>query len=111
MSEEDIERRMRELDLQATEFANAAALRFNLEHAKKSIIAIEMKAAEKLGITSAVKQEREAYASVTYKQWIDGTAEAVRNHERLRMEWEVTKLRFERWRTDQATRRAEMTYR
>lgn len=107
--EDAIEARMHELRSRAREMADAAALRYNLDHARKSVVALAMKSAEKHGATSGVAQEREAYASAEYQQWLAGSTEAVRNHERLRLEWEVMRLRFEAWRTRQATRRAEMS--
>ena len=111
MSEDRIEQRMHELRATARDLADAAALRYNLEHSRKSVVAMAMKTAEKHGAKTAAAQEREAFASAEYQQWLAGSTEAVRNHERLRLEWKVIELRFEHWRTRQATKRAEMSLR
>jgi hypothetical protein len=105
-----IEARMIELRDKGHELANAAAQRYSLDHARKAVIALAMKTAEQKGVKTAAAQERDALASAEYETWRRGATEAVREHERLRMEWEVVKLRFEHWRTTQATRRAEMQY-
>ena len=112
MSNEDrIEQRMHELRLKARELADAAALRYQLDHSRKSIVALAMKTAEAHGAKTAAAQERDALASAEYQQWLAGSTEAVRNHERHRLEWKVIELRFEHWRTRQATKRAEMSLR
>jgi hypothetical protein len=97
-----------ELDKKVQFLADAAATRHNLEHARKSVIAMAMKAAENRGHKHGVAQEREAYASTEYGEWLAGSTEAVRNHEKARLEWEVLKIRFEYWRSKEATRREEM---
>jgi hypothetical protein len=102
---------MHDLRVQAGELADAAATRYQLENARKAVLAVAMKEAEKAGHKSAAAQEREAYASAEYQAWLSGATEAVRTHERLRLEFELVRVRFEIWRTKQATRRAEMTLR
>ncbi len=102
---------MHELRVQAGALADAAALRHQLENSRKSVLAIAMKEAEKNGHSSVAAQDREAHASAAYQAWLEGSTEAVRNHERLRLEFELIKVRFEMWRTRQATKRAEMTLR
>jgi len=109
--EDHIEYRMHELRTQARDLADAAAQRFQLENSRKAVLAMAMKTAEKNGHKSAAAQEREAYASAEYQTWLSGATEAVRNHERLRLEFELVRVRFEVWRTKQATKRAEMTLR
>ena len=106
--EDRIEHRMHELREKAHDLADAAALRYNLDGARKAVIATAMKEAERRGVTAVSGQEREAYASEQYQQWLTGSTEAVRNHERLRLEFKVIELRFEAWRTLEATKRAEM---
>jgi hypothetical protein len=109
MTHEDrIEERMHELRLKARELSDAAANRYQLENSKKSTLALAMKTAETNGYKTVASQEREAYASAEYKTWLVGATEAVRTHERLRLEFDLIKLRFEAWRTRQATKRAEM---
>ena len=105
-----IESRLIELREKARELADAQALRYNLDNAKKAIIATAMKTAESKGHKAVSAQEREALASAEYQTWLLGSTEAVRNHERLRLEWKVIEFRFESWRTLQATKRAEMSY-
>ena len=111
MDESKIEHRMQELREKAGKLANAQAMRYQLDHSRKAVLAMAMKTAEQHGHKSVAAQEREAYASAEYRQWLDGSTEAVRNHERLRLEFKVIELRAEIWRTMQATRRAEMTLR
>ena len=106
--EDRIEERMHELRTKARELAAASALRYQLDNSKKSTLALAMKTAEQNGFKTVAAQEREAYASIEYKTWLTGSVEAVRNHEQLRLEFELIKLRFEAWRTRQATKRAEM---
>ena len=106
--EDIVEERMHELRTKAREMSDAAAMRYHLDHSRKSVLALAMKTAEEHGAKSVAAQEREAYASAEYERWLNGAVEAVRNHERLRLEFDLIKLRFEAWRTRQATRRAEM---
>ena len=110
MLEDRIEGRLDELRRLGKDLADAAALRFQLEHARKAVIATAMKTAEAKGHTTAAAQEREAYASAEYDTWLRGATEAVREHERLRLEWSVIDKRFEAWRTLEATKRAEMQF-
>ena len=106
--EDRVEGRMHELREKARELADAAALRHNLDHARKAVLATAMKDAERNGVTAVSGQERDALASAEYEKWLRGSTEAVRNHERLRLEFKVIELRFEAWRTLEATKRAEM---
>lgn len=106
-----MERRFEELEKLGLELAEAAAERYNMEHARKAVVNMAMKDAEAAGVTSLGGQEREAYASIAYKHWREGAKQAVLKHEKLRLQFEVVKLRFEYWRTTQATRRAEMNLR
>ena len=106
--EDRIEHRMQELREKARDLADASALRYHLDHARKPTLATAMKNAERQGVTAVSGQERDAYASAEYDKWLTGSTEAVRNHERLRLEFKVIELRFEAWRTLEATKRAEM---
>lgn len=109
--EDKIERRLDQLNRKAKSLADATALCANLEHARKAVIAVAMQTAQEKGHKTAAAQEREAYASAEYRRWLDGYTEAIREKERLRLEHEVMKIRFEYWRTSRADRRAEMALR
>lgn len=54
------------------------------------------------------KQERYAYSHPDYLQLLEGLKEATQISARLRHEMKVMEMRFETWRTQQATLRAEM---
>jgi len=107
--EDLVESRLQELRVKARDLADASALRYQLENARKSVIALAMKTAELHGAKTAAQQERDAYASSEYETWLRGATEAVRRHEQLRLEFELVRLRVEVWRTREATKRAEMT--
>ena len=106
------EKLYQEMAALAGEYASAEAERVYLTEFRKSKKAILMKDAEcrKPGL-SAAAQEREAYASPEYQQLIEGlkwaTEKALGCKFKLR-QWE---MRFEGWRTKQASKRAEMSLR
>lgn len=104
--DEWLERRMEEIRVCANEYAEAKAKVVYLEEFKKSKLAILMKQFEHLH-KSSTAQEREARASKEYMQVIEGLREAVEIQEKKRWELELTKMRFEAWRTNQATQRVE----
>ena len=110
MLEDRIEGRLDELRRLGKDLADARALRFHLEHSRKAVIAMAMKTAESKGHTTAAAQEREAYASAEYDTWLRGATEAVREAERLGLEWDVIDKRFRAWQSVQATERAEMQF-
>lgn len=109
--EDVVEERLHELRVKTRDLADAAALRYQLENARKSVLAVAMKTAEGRGAKTAAHQERDAYASDEYATWLRGATEAVRRHEQLRLEFELVRLRVEVWRTRESTKRAEMTMR
>ncbi len=94
------------------DYAKAEANRAYLIEFRKSKKAILMADAEakEPGLAIA-KQEREAYSHPEYQQLLDGIKEAVEQATALRFQIEVRKMRFESWRSKQATSRAEMSLR
>lgn len=107
----NIEKRFDELRKQASDCAEAKAQVDYLEEFKKSKLAILMKEYEQKGITTASGQEREARADKEYIELLEGLKAARIEYEKLRWELEITKMRFEAWRSKQATNRAEMQLR
>lgn len=77
----------------------------NWKHSQRSIL---MKQAEIAGFKTAASQEREALANDEYIM----TLKAIRiaTEETLRIKWQlsISQMRFEAWRSLQATTRAEM---
>lgn len=98
-----------EFERLSAEYATAQAQVDYLSEFRKSKKAQLMRAAEKRGVNSAAMQEREAYASDDYIQHLD--AMHVANETALALKWKLEgmRIKFEYWRTRQATRRAEMT--
>jgi hypothetical protein len=106
-SDEKIEARMQELRELSKEYAKAKAQQVYLEEFKKSKLAILMKAAEVAGHKSATTQEREARASDSYIEFLDGLKDAVERAESLRWQLQIAEIGSEVWRTQQANQRAE----
>lgn len=92
-------------------YAKAKSTREHIEQFRKSKKALLMKDAEVAGHKSAVTQEREAYAHPDYIELLDGLKAAIEQEEALRWQLELFKMKFEMWRTKQATQRAEMNLR
>jgi hypothetical protein len=96
-----------ELEKMASDYAEAEAQRVYLTEFKKSKKAIIMKMVEPTVKTTA-GQEREAYAHEEYLELIDALKIATEKALKLKFQMEVLKIKFETWRTKQATLRAEM---
>ena len=100
----------KELDEIRAELPTAIAKQ--LKEKKKAVIALQMRKAEEVkGIKSAAGQEREAYASPEYAQWLSDYFDATVNAEGLRMQYKGLQTRTDIWRTQQSTNRAEMNIR
>ena len=106
--EEKIERRLAELRRIANEYAEAKGRLATLEHYRKSKLAILMKKYQAMGHKTAAAQEREAYADPEYVEFLQGLGAATEKAEKLRYELELAKLGADLWRTQEATKRAEM---
>lgn len=105
------EARFDEMAAIAKLYAKAKAEREHLEQFRKSKKALLMKAAEAAGHKTAAIQEREAYAHPEYVQLLAGLKEAIELEEGFRWQLELFKIKFETWRTQQSTKRAEMNLR
>ena len=105
------EQRFVEMGKVANEFAKAKATREHLEQFRKSKKALLMQQAELAGHKAFAAQEREAYAHPEYIALLDGLMAAVEAEESLKWRLELFKMKFETWRTQQATQRAEMNLR
>lgn len=88
----------------APKFAQARADRVYLEEFRKSKKALLMKQS---GETSAVAQERDAYAHSDYVQLLEGLRTAVETEETLRWNLVAAQARIEIWRTQEASNRAQ----
>jgi hypothetical protein len=107
----DIETRLQELREKSRQYAKDYATVGYLEEFKKSKLAILMKQAETKGFTTAAAQEREARANPEYITLLEGLQEATERAESLRWELRIAEMGAEIWRTQQATKRAEMNLR
>lgn len=111
MSDEAFEARFDELSKLADEYAEAQAQAEHLSEFRKSKKAMLMKEAELAGSTSAAIQEREAYRHAEYVALLHGLKAATELALSRKWRLEIAKMRFEAWRTKQATRRAEINLR
>lgn len=101
-----------ELEKLTNEYAEAEAERVYLTEFKRSQKALLMQRYElnEKGLSIAA-QEREAYADDEYQLTLKGIKEATEKALKLKHQIEVFKMKFEHWRTKQATLRAEMNLR
>lgn len=111
MSQDAAEARFEELSKLADAYAAAQAQAEFLDDFTKSKLAVLMKAAEAQGASSAVIQEREARRDGEFIRHLEG--KKVATEQALALKWKLTiaQMRFEHWRTKQATKRAEMNLR
>lgn len=86
----------------AGSYAKAKGQLAELETYKSSLKAIQM---AKSGEVSLGAQEREAYRSHEYQELCKAIGAATEQAEKLKWELEAAKLRWETWRTQQATER------
>lgn len=108
MLEDALEKRFAQLEELAQQYAQARADAEHIREFRKSKKAILMRDAEKAGHRSAATQEREAYANVEYMDLLDALRDAVHAESLSRWRLELARMRFEAWRSKQATRRTEM---
>ena len=106
MNEEQLEQRFEELHKLSRDYAQAAADKAHIEEYRKVRKAELMKQAERDGITTVAKQERDAYASPEYAELLDNLRTAIFEETRLKWELELFKIKFEAWRTLRADNRA-----
>ena len=83
-------------------YAAAKGRLAEVEVYKSSLKAIQM---AKSGESSLGAQEREAYRSPEYQELCKAIGAATEEVEKLRWELEAAKMRWETWRTQQATNR------
>jgi hypothetical protein len=104
MSERDPHKAVDYIIANAAKFAKAKAERIYLEEFRKSKKSLLMKQSLE---SSAVAQERDAYAHDEYLDLLDGLKAAVEIEEKLRWDLVAAQARVEIWRTEQANNRAE----
>lgn len=101
-----------QLEKVTQEFAEAEANRLYLMEFRKSKKAILMAEAERKDSSMPIaKQERYAYSHPEYLELLDGLKVAIERAVLLRHRIQVINMRFEQWRSKQATTRAEMQIR
>lgn len=101
-----------QLEQVTQEFAEAEANRLYLMEFRKSKKAILMAEAERKDSSMPIaKQERYAYSHPEYLELLDGLKVAIERAVLLRHRIQVINMRFEQWRSKQATTRAEMQIR
>ena len=105
---QEIERALNYLRDTAKQYAIAKGQCEYLKQFRKSKKAILMIQAEKEGVTSAVKQEAQAYSNSEYIDLLDGLRVAIEEECRLRHMITSAELKIEVWRTKESTRRTEM---
>lgn len=86
----------------ASKYANAKADRVRLEEFRKSKKAILMQESKE---SSAVAQERDAYAHPDYLLLLDGLRAAVEVEETLRWQMIAAQLRVDVWRSEESSAR------
>jgi hypothetical protein len=86
----------------ASKYANAKADRVRLEEFRKSKKAILMQQSTE---SSAVAQERDAYAHPEYLALLDGLRAAVEVEETLRWQMVAAQLRVDVWRSEESSAR------
>jgi hypothetical protein len=99
--------RFHQLSEQASRFAKAKSEADYLNHFRKSKLAILMKKYEP-SFPTAAAQEREARADPEYIEILQGLRAATEACEKERWELKLVEMKFESWRTKEATKRAEM---
>lgn len=87
--------------------AESRAMRERLEHQRKVVLALSMKAAEAAGISSVAGQEREARASAEYTGILDDLYEAAKRAELDAAEADSRELYCRLWQTERANERTE----
>ena len=98
-----------ELEKVTQEYAEAEATRLYLMEFRKSKKAILMSEAERTNPSMPIaKQERYAYSHAEYLELLDGLRVAIERAVLLRHKIQVINMRFEQWRSKQATDRVEM---
>jgi hypothetical protein len=88
-------------------YAQAEGNKTYMEEMRKTIKAEQMIEAENMGHKTAAMQEREAYASSTYREHLKALKEAVEAREELRWMLIAAQARIEVWRSQEARNRAE----
>lgn len=106
LNDESIQRSLDEVEELGADLAVKQAIFHKFEAEKKAILAQEQKLAESKGHTSVAAQEREAYASGRYMEWVINSSEALEQRELAANAYWARKMRFEAWRTKMATERA-----
>ena len=101
---EEIERPLNWIRDKAKDYAKAKATRVYLEQFRKSKKAILIQEAPQ---GTAQSKEAYAYSHADYIALLDALRDAVQQEEELRYMIKAAELKFEQWRTEQATRRAE----
>ena len=101
-----------ELERVTQEYAQAEAEKHYLLEFRKSKKAMLMNEAERSDHSMPIaKQERYAYSHPEYLELLEGLKVAIEKAALLRYKIQVINMRFEQWRTKQATLRQEMAIR
>ena len=82
----------------------------NYDNTKATVIALAMREAEKRGHKSAAAQRREADASDEYRQWAVERFAAAKAYHGARLRRLAAQVWFDMARSEESSRRAEMTY-
>jgi hypothetical protein len=103
ISEDDVDKAVEYLRINARSAAQAKANRIYMEEYRKVVKAQLMRERE----GAAVIQERDAYADPRYSQHLEALKEAIEKDEYNRWMMTAAEAKVEAWRTQQANLRAE----
>lgn len=105
---DEVTKALEEMETLVSYYAKAEADRSHLEEFKKSKLSILMKKYEPSNKTTA-SQEREARADPEYIELLDGLKVATEEAVLYKFKIKCKELRFEKWRTLNANKRARIT--
>lgn len=104
--EEFTERHLEELSRLSKMYAKAKGDLARLEQQRKHLKALLMQEAEKKGASSIQKQERDAYADKRFFLIAEAIGVAQRTTSQAWYDYDIIKVKFEKWRTERADVRA-----
>lgn len=108
MSQDTLEKGLDYIRKNNKAHAKAKAKRVYLSHFRKSKLAILMGKAQANGVEKVNAQEREARSDPEYLQILEALEEAIAVEEESYWWMKLAEFEFEKWRTEEATRRKEM---
>ena len=90
--------------------AEARAELENYDNIKSTVIGISMREAEKDGVKSVAAQKRDAEAGADYQKWCLERFAAAKAYYKAHLRRRAAEVWFDMARSEESSRRAEMTY-